>query len=80
MSWKLSALVPARKERRHNAMGNLLADDSRGRQFTYNAMGRMAEARQGASVLRRYTYNAWGEQVQKATREDAEGPRYRWID
>jgi hypothetical protein len=28
-------------------------------------MGRMAEVKQGASVLRRYAYNAWGEQVSK---------------
>ena len=31
----------------------------------------MAEARQGASVLRRYTYNAWGEQVRKSDGSDA---------
>ena len=61
----------AGQERRYDAMGNLLADDSRGRQFAYNAMGRMAEARQGASVLRRYTYNAWGEQVRKSDGTDA---------
>jgi RHS repeat-associated protein len=52
-------------------MGNLIADDGRGRQFTYNAMGRMAEVRQGASVLRRYAYNAWGEQVSKTDGTEA---------
>ncbi|WNL44031.1 RHS repeat-associated core domain-containing protein [Dyella sp. BiH032] len=61
----------AGQERRYDAMGNLLADDTRGRQFTYNAMGRMAEVRQGASVLRRYAYNAWGEQVRKTDGTEA---------
>jgi YD repeat-containing protein len=52
-------------------MGNLIADDTRSRQFTYNAMGRMAEVKQGASVLRRYAYNAWGEQVHKTDGTEA---------
>ena len=61
----------AGQERRYDAMGNLIADDTRSRQFTYNAMGRMAEVRQGASVLRRYAYNAWGEQVSKTDGTEA---------
>jgi hypothetical protein len=34
-------------------------------------MGRMAEVKQGASVLRRYAYNAWGEQVHKTDGSEA---------
>lgn len=60
----------AGQERRYDAMGNLIADDGRARQFIYNAMGRMAEVKQGASLLRRYTYNAWGEQVRKTDGTD----------
>ena len=61
----------AGQERRYDEMGNLVADESRGRQFNYNAMGRMAEARQGASILRRYAYNALGEQVRKTDDTEA---------
>jgi len=58
--------------RRYDAMGNLVADDGRNRQFAYNAMGRMAEVREGVSLLRRYAYNAWGEQVLSSDGGDAD--------
>ncbi|MGO4702728.1 RHS repeat-associated core domain-containing protein [Dyella sp. 2RAB6] len=63
-SHRLTAV--AGQARTYDAMGNLIADDSRQRQFSYNAMGRMAEVREGASVLQRYAYNAKGERVLKS--------------
>lgn len=64
-------IAVAGQSRNYDAMGKLIADDGRNRQFSYNAMGRMAEVREGVSVLRRYAYNAKGEQVLRSDGGDA---------
>lgn len=47
--------------RQYDAAGNTASAD--GKTFVYNGRNRMAEVRQGPSVLARYAYNAIGERV-----------------